>query len=184
MLAIRRARAGVLGFLWSAFGLAAIMILAGELGSWNIPLGAVQAGLIAGILPYLGVNLQVVAPGILMVADPTGWSVLKVGVECSSLIELSILTGMLMFYPRFNSRQRLLRLGAGWGAILLVNLLRISSILVVVAIFGKPAVPWAHTLVGRLIFFAGVVMIYWRLLTIPTLHMVRRDLEVSGRAVM
>jgi hypothetical protein len=49
---------------------------------------------------------------------------------------------------------------------------------------GKPAVPWAHAVVGRLVFFVGIVIVYWRMLTLPTLRVVRRDLEVSGRSVL
>jgi hypothetical protein len=33
------------------------------------------------------------------------------------------------------------------------------------------------------VFFVGIVFVYWRMLTLPTIRFVRRDLEVSGRAV-
>jgi len=49
---------------------------------------------------------------------------------------------------------------------------------------GKEAAPLAHAVVARLIFFLGIVVVYWYLLTLPTLHVVRRELEITGRAVL
>jgi exosortase/archaeosortase family protein len=124
------------------------------------------------------------APATLLVPDPTGWSVLQIGLECSTLIEASVFAGLLLFYPRLPPRDRALRLGAGLGATFLINLARLAVIIGMVMILGKPAVPWAHAVVGRMVFFVGIVIVYWRMLTLPTLRLVRRDMEVSGRSVL
>jgi exosortase family protein XrtG len=184
LLALRRARFSLVGYLWGAFGLAGILIFTGQLAGWDVPLGNFQGGLLASIGGALGSRFEMIGPATLLVPDPTGWSVLRIGIECSTLIEASVFAGLLIFYPRFSPRERALRLGAGLGATFLINLARLSVIVGLVMTIGKPAVPWAHAVVGRLVFFVGIVIVYWRMLTLPTLRLVRRDLEVSGRAVL
>ncbi len=183
LLVLRKQRYGLLGYLWGAFGFAALLVLAGLVGEWNEALGELQAGIIVALGNVFGLGLEILAKTSIVTPDPSGWSVLKIGIECSSLIEASVFAGLLLFYPRFPPGERMLRLMAGLGATFLLNLARLSIIVGMVATLGKPAVPWAHTVVGRLVFFLGIVVVYWRMMTMPTLRLVRRDLEVSGRAV-
>lgn len=182
LIALRRARYGLIAYVWGAFGMAALFILAAQLGRWYEPFGGLQARILAGIGTTFGLGLSTLAPAYLVVPDPTGWSVMAIGVECSMLIEGAVFAGLLLFYPRFPPQERFLRLGAGLGATFLINLARLAVIVTLVVTIGKPAVPVAHAVVGRLIFFVGVVFVYWRMMTMPTLRIVRRDLEVSGRA--
>lgn len=182
LVVLRRQRHGLIGYAWTSFGLAAILILAGQIGGWERPLGALQISLLALLGNAFGIQLAQLEPGSVVVPDPTGWSVLTIGVECSTLIEASVFAGLMLFYPRFAPGERVLRLTAGLGATFLVNLARLAVIIGMVATLGKPAVPAAHAIVGRLVFFVGIVIVYWRMLTLPTLRMVRRDLEVTGRA--
>ncbi len=181
LLLLRKARKGLLAYLWDAFGLAAILIFAGQIGGWNTPLGSLQAGILAWISNLVGGGLQIVEGGGLVVPDPTGWSILQIGIECSALIEISIFIGLMLFYPRLPPGERVRRIGAGVLATIAVNLIRLAIIAVMVATLGKPIVPWAHAIVGRLVFFVGILFLYWRMLTLPTLMMVRRELEVTQR---
>jgi exosortase family protein XrtG len=183
LLTLRRMRFGLIGYVWGAFGLAALFILAAQVGQWNLPLGSLEANIVVAIANALGLRLAFLDPASLIVPDPTGWSILRIGIECSTLIEGAVFTGLMMFYPRFPPGERLIRLAAGLGATFLINLARLSVIVGMVTSMGSPAVPWAHAVVGRLVFFIGVVIVYWRMMTLPTLRMVRRDLEVTGRSV-
>jgi exosortase family protein XrtG len=182
LVLLRKARRGLLAYLWSAFGLAAILVFAGQIGGWNIPFGAVQAWLILQAGNLFGAGLmQVGAEGALVVPDPTGWSILQVGIECSALIEISIFAGLILFYPRIPAGERIRRLFTGGLATILVNLARLAVIVLMVVWLGKPAISWAHAVVGRLVFFAGILLIYWRMLTLPTLGVVRREMETARR---
>ena len=184
LLVLRAQRSRLIGYLWAAFGLAALLFMLGLLGEWNLPLGALQASALTAAAGLFGVKLSALGPATLIVPDPTGWSVLGIGVECSTLIEGSVFLGLMLFYPRFPAGERLLRIAIGLTATVLVNLLRLGVIVLIVTTLGKPAVPWAHAVVARLVFFAGIVYVYWRMMTLPTLTMIRRDLEVSGRSVL
>ncbi len=183
LLVTRRMRHRLPGYLFSSFGLVAIIVLASELGQWNEPLGAFQAQIMVWLTDLIGLKLGILGPASLVVPDPTGYSILRIEVECSTLIEATVFSGLLLFYPRFRPRDRIIRLGAGIGATLIINLIRLGVIVGMLTVLGKPALPWAHAVVGRLVFFAGVIFLYWRMLTLPTLGVVMRDLEVSGRAV-
>lgn len=183
LLAMRRMRHRLPGYLWGSFGLVALVMLASQLGDWNIPLGNAQARLLALAGDLIGWSLAPMQPAGLIVPDPSGYSILQIEVECSTLIEATVFAGLVLFYPRFRPRERLLRLGVGVSATVAINLIRLSVIVLMVSTLGKPALPWAHAIVGRLVFFAGIIFVYWRMLTLPTLRVVGRDLEVTGRAV-
>jgi exosortase/archaeosortase family protein len=94
---------------------------------------------------------------------------------------MSIFIGLLLFYPRLSVSERLGRIGVGLLATILINLVRLAIIVSMVSLLGKPIVPWAHAIVGRLVFFVGILFLYWRMLTLPTLTAVRRELEVTQR---
>jgi exosortase family protein XrtG len=184
ILLLRKARKGLLAYLWDAFGLAAILIFAGQIGGWNAPLGTLQAWILVLISNLVGGGLQLVEGGGMVVPDPTGWSILQVGIECSALIEISIFIGLMLFYPRLPASERLGRIGVGVLATLAINLVRLAIIAGMVATLGKPIIPWAHAVVGRLVFFAGILYLYWLMLTVPTLKIVRRELEVTRRTAL
>lgn len=182
LVILRKKRMGLIGYVWGAFGLAATLIFAGQIGGWNIPLGAAQAWVLQQASNLIGGGLRTVGPeGALVVPDPTGWSILQVGIECSALIEMSIFAGLLLFYPRIPSGERLKRLVIGVLATILINLVRLTIIVVMVATLGKPAIPWAHAVVGRLVFFVGILFLYWQMLTMPTLFIIRRGMETTHR---
>jgi exosortase family protein XrtG len=181
LVLLRKAHKGLIAYLWGAFGLATILIFAGQIGNWNNLLGAFQAGILVLLSGLVGGGLRTVAGGGLVVPDPTGWSILQIGIECSALIEISIFVSLMLFYPRLPAAERLLRIAIGVLATIAINLLRLGIIAVMVSTLGKPAIPWAHAVVGRLVFFVGILFLYWRMLTLPTLSIVRRELEVTRR---
>lgn len=184
LLLMRNQRHTLLSYTWSAFGFAVVLILAGQYGGWHEMLGQIQAVILRAAARGINVQLELLGQSNLVVPDPTGWSVLSIGIECSTLIEASVFAGIMLFYPRFPLQERLLRTGIGIVATFLINLVRLSVITIVIAWFGKPAVPVAHAFIGRLIFFIGIIGVYWYMLTLPTLRMVKRDLEVTGRSVL
>ncbi|MEW6568885.1 MAG: hypothetical protein AB1449_12115 [Chloroflexota bacterium] len=184
MVALRRFRSSLLGYVWLSFGLAAILVLAGQIGHWDEPLGQFQGQALMLMASVVGLRLGTLGSTALVVPDPSGWSILQIGIECSALIEGSVFAGLILFYPRLAPGERLARLLAGLSGTLAVNLVRLSVIVGLVAWIGKPVVPVAHAVVGRLVFFVGIVALYWWMLTLPTLRVVRRDLEVSGRAAL
>jgi exosortase family protein XrtG len=174
---LRRNRHGLVTFVWGAVGFSVIVILVGLEFGWNVGIGSLEAALTTGIFQTIGMDVSTLGPATVVVADSTGWSILRIGVECSTLVEGAVFSGLMLFYPRFSNSDRILRLTAGVGGTFVINMLRIGLIVTVISIFGKPAAALAHTVIGRLVFFVGIVVIYWRLFTLPTLHIIRGDLN-------
>ncbi len=184
MVLLRHSRFGLTGYLWNAFGFTALGVLMSQVGRWNVGLGRVEASHMITLFGWMGLEIGGSERASLIVADRTGWSVLNIGVECSALVEAFIFAGLILFYPRFSTGDRIQRLAIGLSATYLINLVRMAVIVGMIHWLGKEAAPLAHTIVARLVFFVGVVTVYWSLLTLPTLRVVRRELEVSGRAVL
>jgi exosortase family protein XrtG len=184
LVALRRARYTLLGYLWAAFGFAALGILTSQVGQWNVALGRVEVATLVRAGGWLGLEAAGLQRSSLVVPDPTGWSILNIGLECSTLIEAFIFVGLLLFYPRFSGLQRLQRMGIGLASLYLLNLVRLAVIIGMIMLWGKPAAALAHAVVARLVFFVGMIAIYWWLLTRPTLGLIRREMEVTGRAVL
>jgi exosortase/archaeosortase family protein len=173
---------GLLYYSWGALGFAFLFIHVSLLQGLNNELSAIEAQQVQGIMGWFGVQIQIVDQSTMFVPDSTGWSALVVGIECSTLIEMGVLVGLIMFYPRLSLQQRWTYLGIGIVGTYLLNLLRLLVIVVMILIWGKPVVLLAHAIVARLVYFAGIVTLYWFLLTKPTLSLVRRSIEISGRA--
>jgi len=170
-------------YVWSAFGVVFLFIHLAILQEWHIALAHFEALHVQMLLAPLGLQLQTVSQTSFLVPDGTGWSGLAIGIECSTIIELSVYTGLILFYPNLSMQKRWKYLLIGATGTYLLNILRIAIIVLMIAHWGKPIVPFAHTIVGRLVYFVGVVGLYWFLLTKPTLHMIRRRMETAGRAV-
>ena len=133
---------------------------------------------IAGLV---GVTTQVfpAVPGALMVLvvpQEMGWTELNVGVESSGLLEIGVISGMVGFYPGWSLRKRLKIIALGVGATYLANLVRISFIVATLHWGGKEWLFISHTILGRLIFFALMVAIFWLIFSLPTLRTVRHRL--------
>jgi exosortase family protein XrtG len=173
----------LLQYVWGAFGFAFLGIHLSLIQGWDVWLSALEVRHVQSLMAPLSIHLQYVDKTTLLIPDSTGWSGLRVGVECSTLIELSVLAGLVLFYPRLALNQRWSYLTIGLLGTYLLNLLRIIVIVMLIWIWGKPIVPFAHAIFGRLLYFVGVVALYWFLLTRPTLKLVHRSIEVSGRAV-
>ena len=127
---------------------------------------------------FLGVPTRIFerAPDVLLVLvvvqkinGTLGWTMLKIGVESSGLLELCVLFSLILFYPGWSWKRRLTSIGLGavisWSA----NVVRLLLIVNLLHFFGKDALVLAHTYVGKIFFFAATVLLYWFLITRPVL---------------
>lgn len=120
------------------------------------------------------------APGVLLVlvvVQPVGWTVLHIGVESSGLLEISVLVSLLLFYPGWSFLRRSASIAAGVVASWVANVIRLFFIVVLLHLYGKQALVLAHVFIGKVVFFALTMAIYWYLITLPS---VRRRLSASA----
>ncbi|UCF27313.1 MAG: hypothetical protein JSW42_11810 [Chloroflexota bacterium] len=112
------------------------------------------------------------APGVLLVLviyQDIGWTVLQVGIESSGLLEITVLVSLLLFYPGWSLFRRLRLIAFGGVAMWAANILRMLVIVVMLNQFGKESLVLAHMYVGKAVFFVLVILIFWFIITRPTL---------------
>lgn len=166
-------------YVVTSFAVTIVLVYLARLAGFDHALAALQGHVVVWLAGLLGITSQASSSGVIVTSGDV-WSQLEIGIECSAVLELSVLVGLVMCYPAYRLGKRL-RLTA-WGllATLGLNLARLLLIVVVVAAWASPsAVFIAHAILGRAVFFSGVVIIYWYLLTRTTLvHVVR---EMNAR---
>ena len=112
---------------------------------------------------------------VMVIAQDVGWTALQVGIECSGLLETAIFVGLLAFYPGWQWRRRAVLIACGVTVTYVANVGRMLLIIAIMHWLGKDWLLFAHTLVGKFVFFVLVIVIYWYLLTLPTIvHLGRR----------
>ncbi len=169
-------------YVIGAVGLALGIIFIGRATFIEGDLAQVVAAGVHAVSSLTPVPTQVFqsAPGaimVLVVDQSVGWTMLQVTVESSGLLETGVITGMLMFYPGWSLRRR-----SGYAVIAILatyvaNIIRLMVIVVVIHYGGKDTLLVSHTILGRAVFFIGVIIIYWYLLSRPTLRTIRGKLD-------
>ncbi len=151
------------------FGLTFIFIFLAREAHFDTQLSTWEMSQSHFLARLLGIATQVVSSGSIAIKSSGGWSILSIGLECSALIELSIFVSLILFYPAFKIIDKAKLLLIGLLGTYAINLLRILLIIALVAVYGTQVVFVAHAVIGRLFFFTAVVVLYWYLITSPTL---------------
>ncbi|PKM76544.1 MAG: exosortase family protein XrtG [Firmicutes bacterium HGW-Firmicutes-15] len=168
-------------YIWTAVGFTFIAILL--LRSSNVEYAVEQAtGLFLHYsLGLIGIKTFIFdkAPGTVLVllALENSWTCIDIDIECSGLLESCVLLGLLMFYPTLTLAKRFQYACIGVISLFVVNLIRLITVVLTLNFGGRDTMFIAHTLVGRLVFFALIIMVYWYLFTRPSLAKVRRRVE-------
>lgn len=123
----------------------------------------------------LQISTELVSSGTIAIKSRDGWSILSIGLECSALLELSIFASLILFYPAFKRTKKMALLIIGFFGTYLINLVRILLIIALVAFYGPDLVFVAHAVIGRLFFFTAVIILYFYLITLPTLDFLREE---------
>ena len=173
-------------YLIGAVGLAFIIIFAGgatAIQTWMETGVAISTFSVANLI-NIPAELFEAAPGSLMifvvgqaVGHDNGWTMVRVTIECSSLLETGVLTGMVGFYPGWSIKKRTGFLAIGILAVYGANIIRLTVIMGTLHWFGKDALFIAHTIVGRAVFFVLVIAIFWFIITRPTMRDVAKKLQ-------
>ncbi len=169
-------------YIIGSVGLAFVIIFVGRV-TWIEP--TLQSGVAAGVHAVslvVGLETEIFksAPGailVLVVDQDIGWTMLQVTVESSGLLESGVVAGMLLFYPGWSLRKRLVFTLIALLLTYAANVIRLMVIVATLHFVGKDSLLIAHTIIGRAVFFAAVVAIYWYLMTRPTLRTVRAKLD-------
>lgn len=102
---------------------------------------------------------------ILFVENADGPISLYVDFECGGVIEILVFISLIFFFAVYNLKEKILvsLIGAAW--IIGANIIRLFSICLVINQFGNESYYVAHTIVGRLIFYALSIILYFYVFT-------------------
>lgn len=85
--------------------------------------------------------------------------------ECSGIIEMMAYMSMLAFFRVYDWMQRIILSVLGCMMIFFANIIRLFVIGTTIYYFGNDAYYIAHTIVGRIIFYALSVILYYYIFT-------------------
>ncbi len=111
--------------------------------------------------------------GVLFVDSAAGAMTLRIDFECSGIVEIMAFVSLLAFFEVYNRSERLLVGIFGSAAIILVNVIRIILIAEIIHFGGAGYYYVAHSLIGRLVFYALTVALYFYIFTKPQIVRMR-----------
>lgn len=177
VLELKKRRLWLPYYALAVFGLTFFLILLFLNFRFDRFLGSWEMNQVCFLARLLNLPLQVISYDSLAIKSAEGWVLLSIGLECSALIELSVFAGLILFYPAFSPSRKAIFLLAGLAGTYLINLLRILLIVALIATYGQGIVFVAHAIIGRLFFFAAVVILCWYFITSPTLAFLKEKVE-------
>ena len=151
-------------YFWGACGLFIIMMV------WvrpimPQPLAEVVAA-VAGVFGDItGMYTAFFKYGVLFVNAADGAITLQIDFECSGILEIMAYLALLVFFEAYNIFERIIVSVVGIFYIILANALRIAVICTIIYFNGIGAYHIAHTIVGRLVFYALTVILYFFVFT-------------------
>jgi len=174
VLVFRRHRQWLLYYLIAAFGLTLQMVFLAEhfgIDQLLVNLASFHVDLISKNIFHIPMELM--SNGRFQIILTNGSSsILKLGIECSAILESSIVISLILFYPLFNSSQKILRAIFGLVITYVINILRLMIIVLMAYKFGPDYIFLAHAGVARVFFFIFELLLYWYLMTKPTVKSV------------
>ncbi len=131
------------------------------------PLARVIAA-IAGIPGNLfGIYTAYFKYGIIFVQSAEGAISLMIDFECSGVIEIMAFISLLLFYNVYTRMEKVIVALVGISSLILANAIRITLICVIIHFMGVSAYYVAHAFIGRIVFYAFSVALYFYVFTKP-----------------
>lgn len=102
---------------------------------------------------------------ILFVENAEGPISLYVDFECGGVIEILVFISLICFFAVYNLKEKLWISLIGILWIITANIIRLFSICLIIHLFGNDSYYVAHTIVGRLLFYALSIILYFYVFT-------------------
>lgn len=113
----------------------------------------------------LGIFRAYTAHAILFVENADGPISLYVDFECGGVIEILVFISLIWFFSVYRVWEKIWISVVGIVWIIAANIIRLFSICLIINQFGNESYYMAHTIVGRLIFYALSIVLYFYVFT-------------------
>lgn len=104
--------------------------------------------------------------GLIYISNPVTPTMMSIDYECSGIIESAAFIGMVSFFPIFGKNEKLFCSLFGILYIYLSNVIRIFIVVTFVHFGGGDLFMIAHSVIGRLFFYAAVIALYYNVFTV------------------
>ena len=177
-----RLRRWLLFYLVGAFGF--VLLVAYGAGTFNVDtvIESIEARQVAALSHFLAISVAVFDSTGLAIPNHTGWAVFDIGLECSAILEMAAVVGLTAFYPAFRPIKRAAFGLTGLAATYVINILRVLLIVAIISVFGTKWVFVSHAVIGRVFFFTATIVLYWFLMTRPTVGFTGKRVEELKRS--
>ncbi len=105
--------------------------------------------------------------GVIFISSPEGAITVNIDLECSGVIEISAFLSLLFLFSVYNIPERIYIGIIGTLYTIITNALRITIICVFIHFCGTDFYYFAHTFIGRIIFYVLQVALYFYVFTKP-----------------
>lgn len=103
--------------------------------------------------------------GMIFINSAKGVVSLYIDYECSGIIEIMAFSSMLCFFPVYNFIEKIIVNVFGIVWIFVANVIRIFIICIAIHFFGNEVFYFAHTILGRLVFYGFSIILYFYVFT-------------------
>lgn len=103
--------------------------------------------------------------GVIFITNKGSAISLYIDYECSGIIEMMAFVSMVAFFQVYDLGQRVIISILGCVGIFFANVLRIFIICSIIYFFGNNSYYFAHTIVGRIVFYSLSVILYYYIFT-------------------
>ena len=133
----------------------------------TVPLARLVTAL-AGILGKVtGIFQAYFRYGVIFIDSAKGAITVNIDLECSGVIEISAFLSLLFLFSVYNIPERVYIGVIGTLYTILTNALRITIICVFIHFCGTDFYYFAHTFIGRIVFYVLQVILYFYVFTRP-----------------
>lgn len=151
-------------FIWGSCGLF-ILLMIFIRPYLTQPLAQVVAAIAGAFGKVTGLFSSYFKYGVIFVDAKEGAISLLIDFECSGILEIMAYLSLLIFFEVYTRYERVVVGVIGVAYIILANALRLIVICTIIYIWGINAYTVAHTYVGRLVFYALSVLLYFFVFT-------------------
>lgn len=85
--------------------------------------------------------------------------------ECTGIVEILVFYSLLFFYPIRDKLFKIIHFFIGTIYLIIANIIRIFAILYAILIFGENVFYFSHIILGRIVFFVLVIILYYNVFT-------------------
>lgn len=138
----------------------------------NICFAQVMPKFIAEILKYISYilkdfSINISQSSILINIGSNNYAELFINYECSGMLETIAFISMLAFFPIYKNGEKLIIGCLGFIWILIANIIRLLITITILDYYGINALFIAHSIIGRVIFYVVVILLYYQVFTKP-----------------